>query len=119
MKHAFLIWLLFVITISLMPFPLKVQLGTIGRLHAAGHFFAFLVTVFLLCKELKGFSGRVAGCLSVFALAVTLEILEMVFYRNHFEWRDVAIDASGMVTGIILVTLVLLSEHTPRRLPRK
>ena len=119
MKSAFLVWLLFVITVSLMPFPMKMQLGTMGRLHAAGHYFAFLVTVFLLCKELKDLPGRVAGCAAAAALAILLEALETVMYRNRFEWRDVATDFAGVVTGIILVTLVLLSEHAPTRLPGK
>ena len=119
MKSLFTGWLVFVVIISLMPVHMKMQLGTMGHLHAAGHFFTFLVTALLLCRELEGLAGKVAGCFSALALAVILEALQVGFYRHPFEWTDVGTDASGIATGAILMTLILLSEKRPVSLPGK
>ncbi len=99
MRSLTLFWLLFVTALSLIPLHYKVELGTTGKLHPIGHFGAFLVAAGLLCWETRSLGQRLFRCCGALALAFLLEAAEMFFFRNRFEWTDVAVDALGILSG--------------------
>ncbi len=102
------VWLALITALSLAPFAVKSQLGTMGHLHDMGHFSIFLVTGFLLCWTGAGFRWRLARYLQACCIAALLEALETAIYHNHFEWRDVMVDALGAAGGWALVSVIPL-----------
>lgn len=102
-RHIWLLaaWILLVLLVSLLPLPLKHFLKTHGRFHNGAHFFAFLLTVLLLCWG-RSNAWMVASCAGAIGLAFLIEGAQTAFYHNNFEWRDILIDSLGAVVGGVL-----------------
>ena len=106
MRLLLIFWLLLIIALSLIPLDLKNELGTTGKLHQLGHYGAFLITAALLCWDANSLSHKILRCSGAFALGFTLEALEVLFYRNRFEWADVGTDSLGILSGCLFVILL-------------
>ena len=118
MRLLLIFWLLFIITLSLIPLELKNELGTTGKLHQLGHYGVFLITAALLCWDVESLSRKLLRCSGAFALGFSLELLEMLFYRNRFEWTDVGSDSLGILSGCFLVILLqVLAPGRRRKVP--
>ncbi len=102
------VWLALITALSLAPFAVKSQLGTMGHFHDLGHFSTFLVTGILLCWTGNTLSSRLARYVQVCCIAVLLEALETAIYRNRFEWRDVMVDAIGAAAGCAIASVIPL-----------
>jgi hypothetical protein len=105
-RTLFAAWLLLILALSLMPFKLKLSF-TIGRWHNAGHFLVFLVAAVLGCWRVRDVSSRLWRVLALVGLAIAIETGEkLATIRNPFEWGDLALDAAGVLCGLLL-SLVL------------
>lgn len=102
------VWLALITALSLAPFAVKSQLGTMGHFHDLGHFSIFLMTALLLCWTGDTVRWRLAGYVQVCCIAVLLEALETAIYRNRFEWRDVMVDALGAAAGCAIASVIPL-----------
>jgi VanZ family protein len=92
-------WIFFVLLVSLLPLPLKQSLQTHGRFHNAAHFFAFLITVLLICWNKRSNAWVAAACAGAMVIAFFIEGAQTALYHNLFEWDDVLVDSLGTVTG--------------------
>ena len=120
MRLLLIFWLLFIIALSLIPLELKNELGTTGKLHQLGHYGAFLITAALLCWDANSLSRKLLRCSGAFALGFALEALEVLFYRNRFEWTDIGTDSLGILSGCLLViVLQALAPGLRRHVPEK
>jgi VanZ family protein len=91
-------WIVLVLLISLLPLPFKNFLKTHGRFHNGAHFFAFLITVLLVCWG-RSNAWIVASCAGAICLAFLIEGAQTAFYHNDFEWGDILVDSLGAVAG--------------------
>lgn len=122
MRWIVCIWLATITALSLAPFEVKVQLGTMGRFHDLGHFSIFLLTAILLSWTGQGPKSKLVRCVGVCWIAAFLEALETAVYHNRFEWHDVIIDAFGAAIGFAVISMASLvpsgfhnSEVSPER----
>jgi len=97
-------WALLVLAISLAPLPIKRELHTTGRMHAAGHFVVFAITAFLLCWKAVGLQAKLPRLVAAVVFALVSEALEKLVYHPQFEWRDVILDTAGVLAGFIAAT---------------
>jgi hypothetical protein len=105
-RALFALWLLLILGLSVLPFNVKLAF-TIGRFHNAGHLLVFLVAAVLGCWRANGVSPRLLRLIGLVALAVAIEGVEkLVTYRNPFEWRDLALDVAGILSGFLLSFLL-------------
>ena len=98
---------------SLAPWIVKFRLGINGARHNRWHFAAFFITAIVFSKPgpfewqsdhqnllwQGGASSQVFRFLTASLIAISLEALEVAFYHNPFEWRDVWVDCAGIVMG--------------------
>jgi hypothetical protein len=101
-----LVWMILLIGLSVSPLSFKLKLHTVGPYHDFGHYIVYLLTAILICQVAKRFGGRVAGFFFALALALGQEWLENQMYHAGYEWKDVATDMAGTLSGFALVTLM-------------
>ncbi len=108
----FVIWLLLVTGISLVPFHVKLRLGTMGAWHNAGHVLAFIAATVLACWLVNSLPARVFCCLGVLVIALTLEKLEQLSSHLPYEWHDIRVDSIGILIGFLLTLLSRSASQT-------
>lgn len=106
MRIVTLLWLVFVVGISMMPLKFKYKAGTTGALHDPGHFVVFLVTAMLVCSSSPNLSSKLLRWFGICYFALTLEVLEWILYLNRMEWKDVLLDIAGAATGLALLSVI-------------
>jgi hypothetical protein len=111
------LWLAMLLAASLAPDSLKQQLGTKGPGHLAAHFLAFALTGIILCWNSLNLVSRLSRAIIGCGVALLLEILEALFYRNAVEWRDVAAGCLGVAFGFAVTTAT--ANKTPAGLVGK
>ena len=127
------LWLIVLTSFSLAPWIVKSRLGINGPRHNLWHFAAFFVTALIFSKpgpfdrqtlngkgnpvlcQWSGVSSRVLWALVPPLVAISLEALEVIFYHNRFEWRDVGVDCVGIAAGLVSLAIWqnLLLEAIP------
>jgi VanZ family protein len=106
-RQAFVfLWILFVIGLSLSPFDIKERLHTTGDLHDPGHYVAFAVTAGLLRGLQATFVRTVAVAVGAWSLGVIIEALQWTVYENALEWRDLGVNAIGVIIGTFIMYAV-------------
>jgi hypothetical protein len=113
-----IVWTTCLAALSLMPLSVKRTIGTTGVLHNGGHLAAFAITgiLFLQWRRPSRFQPWLLWPPAAFALA--LESAEAVLFHNAFEWRDVATDVLGLLTGLLIYRLCEVlgaGPSTPRQ----
>jgi hypothetical protein len=106
MRWAAAFWLLLLFGLALSPLPVKLYLHTIGRFHSAGHTIAFFVTALLLLWNARGLRSEVLRFTAALALALLMEFLENLFYHSGFEWNDILIDLTGIITAWVIALVI-------------
>jgi glycopeptide antibiotics resistance protein len=106
MRFIVFAWLALVVALSLIPLPFKVELGTTGSFHKAGHFAIFFVTAALLCWNTAKLHLKLLQAVLAVVLAMTLEWLEVIFYHAAFEWKDVFVDSCGVLLGMGAILVI-------------
>jgi hypothetical protein len=98
--------ILAVAIVSFLPGNDKYFLHTHGRYHSWGHLLAFSVIGFGVARIAHSFRGRVLFLFSALLLGLAIEYVEHVAYRNPLEWKDVLVDALGVLCGTLLAILM-------------
>ena len=93
-------WLVFLTTLSLAPYDVKLRLGTNGRFHELGHLAIFAVTSVIVCWAAATARQMLPRFLAICCFAILMEALETAIYRNAYEWRDVGVDVLGAALGV-------------------
>ncbi len=110
LRYLIWIWISCLVFGSLLPFGIKVKIGTTSQLHRPLHIVAFGLTAFLLLVLSTTYRQKITAIVFVFALAFGLELVEwLVNYHptySAFEWRDVLDDSYGIATAAILTGLL-------------
>ncbi len=107
------LWILIVITGSLLPQKAKVAMGTspaagkpvtvqIARTHRLVHYSAFGSTALLLIAIALSARQRRAALLGTIALGVGIEALQHVIYRSDFETIDARDDMIAACIGYLI-----------------
>jgi hypothetical protein len=110
-----ILWLAVLLCFSLAPWIVKFRLGINGARHNRWHFAAFFITAIVFSKPglfdrqspndhqsllwQGGASSQAFRFLTASLIAISLEALEVAFYHNPFEWRDVCVDCAGIAMG--------------------
>jgi hypothetical protein len=104
MRYLFLLWLVFLVCLSLSPFEVKAELHSMGRYHNLGHFVAFTITTAWLAWNARTLAGRAALSLVAVGIALGTELLERFRFHNPYEWRDAYTDCAGVLFGFVIVS---------------
>ena len=111
------VWLALVLAVSITPLSFKLKLHTIGVCHNLGHYVVYTVTGILLWLVVERWYLRVFAFMGGVTLAYGQEWAENKLYHAGFEWKDVATDLAGLVTGFALMLLImaLVEDSTQQR----
>jgi len=102
-RFVLILWLVFLVTLSMLPLGIKNQIGTTGHLHNIGHVLAFTITGMLLTwKAESSFLRLMLACVALL-IGFGLELLEHAVYKDLFEWSDVLLDAIGTLIALAIV----------------
>jgi hypothetical protein len=104
-RVLFTVWIMLIVSLSLVPLKVKFHLGTTGRWHNAGHLVMFFVATVLACRMVNSVYSKLAGCVGLVGIAFTMEWVEKVSYHIPYEWRDVRFDCTGILCGVLLLLL--------------
>jgi len=85
---------------SLIPWPVKVLLGTTGAAHAPLHIASFAAAALMITERLLP-NMRVWTWIGMVALGVVIEVIQWTMFRHEFEWLDVVYDATGVGIAVL------------------
>ena len=105
-RFALAVWLALLIAVSLFPLAFKLKLHTSGPFHDYVHYIAFILTAIFLWLITERPSGKVFSFFGGIAFSYAQEWAENRIYHAGFEWRDVATDLVGLMSGYVLMLLV-------------
>lgn len=114
------LWLCVMLYFSSVPDPYA-ALGGEGTTLSdlLGHFFGFLVLALLVLRWVRSRQGAPGmgsmgwTAMACFAYAVFDELHQMPIPGRYFEWHDIAIDAAGVVVGLMADGLWRLCRRKP------
>ncbi len=117
-------WLLLVVGLALAPWQVKLRLGLSARHHDAWHLVGFFLTAIVFSDLVQGQQAgytpsrvvrrRIVQSLAAVVIAISSEILEVLWFRSPFEWRDVIVDCAGVVLGCAVAWHLTDLLYTPR-----
>ena len=103
LRYVAAFWIVGLVLGSLLPFRIKVAIGTTSQLHRPLHMFAFGSATFLYLLLSRNRYEKLAVCALMIAIAVVLELVEfrLTYHPKYsvFEWRDVLDDSYGIITA--------------------
>ena len=114
MRFVLFAWVLCIVAFSIAPIPFKDLFHTRGHWHYVGHFAVFFSSAILFCWRSRGAARKGLACLGLFILALVVEALEHLIYRNGFEWQDVAVDTAAIVAGLLVIAIAESLDSRPR-----
>jgi hypothetical protein len=114
MRLFLALWLGLVIAVSISPVSFKLKLHTIGPFHDFSHYIVYLLTGIFFWLAAGRWYGRLAGFVLGVLISAGQEWTENKLYRAGFEWKDVATDLAGLISGFALMLLItaLLTDPT-------
>jgi len=87
--------------VSFLPGSDKRALHTSGRLHSLGHLVAFSVVGYVAGRISLSLRVRVLVFLGALIFGLGIEIGEHLVFHGGLEWKDVLVDAVGVVCGTL------------------
>ena len=105
MRWAVSLWLILLFALALAPLHVKRYLHTTGHLHSAGHTIAFFITALLLLWNARGGRAELQRFAVALALAFGMEYAENFFYHAPFEWPDILLDLTGIITAWVVTSV--------------
>jgi hypothetical protein len=102
--------ILAVAIVSFLPGNDKYILHTHGRYHSWGHLLAFSAIGFGVARISHSFRGRVFFLFSALLLGFAIEYAEHLIFLGPLEWKDIVVDAFGVLCGTLLAILVAPEE---------
>jgi hypothetical protein len=106
LRLAFAVWLALLVVVSIFPVSFKLKLHTVGPYHDYGHYIAFILTGIFIWLIAGRTYGKVLGFAGGAAFSFAQEWAENKLYHAGFEWKDVATDGAGLITGFALMLLI-------------
>ena len=110
LRYVSFFWIIGLVFGSLLPFHIKVAIGTTSQLHRPLHMFAFGFATFLFLLLSRNRNEKLAVCVSMIAIAAALELLEfrLTYHPKYsvFEWRDLVDDTYGIIMATAAFVLV-------------
>jgi hypothetical protein len=101
LRIAATVWLALLILGSLQPARPAMVTGNHRQIHWVA-FAGAAVLLFLLAGTRR---QEILGACTIFALGVSLEILQHLIYRHPMEWRDIADDGLAILVAFALYQL--------------
>jgi hypothetical protein len=95
--------------LSFLPWRDKHALHTTGRFHSLGHLLAFSIVALLTVRISRSPLARILAFISSLIFGFGIESAERLVYHSRLEWKDVLVDAAGVVGGTLIAIL-----STPR-----
>jgi hypothetical protein len=88
--------------VSFLPTADKRVLHSEGRLHYWGHLVVFSVVGYVASRTARSPWGHIVVFLSAVIFGLGIEIGEHLVFRSPLEWKDVLVDAFGVIAGTLL-----------------
>jgi hypothetical protein len=105
-------WIAVVAVVSLAPLNVKNDLHTTGQLHFYGHFLIYAFTALIAIPLGTVPRQQVLIVFSIWCAGAALEVIQVVIYKNEFEWADVLTNTLGLCSGATFA-LALAARRTP------
>jgi uncharacterized membrane protein len=96
---------------SFLPPADKRRLHSEGRFHSWGHLAVFCVVGFVAARTAHSLWARIAVFSAAIAFGFAIEYGEHCVFGSPLEWKDVLVDALGVIGGTLIAMVV-----APRRL---
>jgi hypothetical protein len=90
-----------VAVLSFLPGEDKHALHTRGRFHSWGHLLAFATVAFLVAGTTRSMRGRIFFFVFALIFGFGIEIGEHLLFQGPLEWKDVLVDALGVICGTV------------------
>jgi hypothetical protein len=99
--------------LSFLPPWDKAMLHTRGKFHSWGHLLAFAVIAYFVARAARTARGKIL--LFVFSLifGVGIEVSEHLMFGAPVEWKDVLVDALGVIAGTLMAMLTTPAARKP------
>ena len=97
--------------VSFLPNGDKHLLHTRGRYHSWGHLVAFSVVGYVAARISRSSYARVLIFIGSLVFGLGIEVGEHFVFHNPLEWKDVLVDAFGVVGGT-LIAMVSAPKET-------
>jgi hypothetical protein len=88
------------------------MLHTRGRFHSWGHLIVFFLVAYILARTTQSLRGRILIFLGSLVLGFGIEAGERLVFGSHMEWKDVLVDAAGVIGGTLLAIFTAPVEET-------
>jgi hypothetical protein len=85
---------------SLIPWPVKVLLGTTGVAHVPLHIASFAAAGFVITERVPR-NVSMWVWIGMVALGVVIEAMQWTIFGHGFEWLDVVYDATGVLIAVL------------------
>ena len=96
--------------VSFLPGADKRALHTTGRLHSLGHLVAFSVVGYVAGRTTRSLWVRVLVFIGALIFGLGIEIAEHLVYHIAVEWKDVLVDAVGVVGGTLFALAIAKTQ---------
>ena len=96
--------------LSFLPGRDKHALHTTGRFHSFGHLLAFSIVALLAIKISRSVLARILVFIGSLLFGFGIESAEHLVYHNLLEWKDVLVDALGVIGGTLIGLLTAPKE---------
>jgi len=112
-----LVWIVCLISVSLLPYEAKVAMGTrpgypvdphakvVTLRHRAVHWLSFGGTAVLLLLLARNRYQEVAATLATIALGCAIEFAQAAIYQGKIEWWDMRDDTYAALAALALMQL--------------
>ena len=91
---------------SFVPYVWKVQWGLHGRQHFRAHVIVFMLLGLMAFLSVHTLQSRLRRTVGLGLLALTIEILQSLWFGNRFEWPDIQADIIGALFTLTIVQLL-------------
>jgi hypothetical protein len=91
-----------VVVLSLLPDGDKSALHTRGRFHSLGHFLVFGFVAYVAGRTSRSVRVRILLFVGVVLFGFGVELVEHLTYLAALEWKDVWVDAAGVIVGTLI-----------------
>ncbi len=107
-------WVLLVVAASFLPYHLKQDLHTKGRLHLWYHMLAFGIGALLLANAAWSRSAQITFLITALFMGWLLEFGQHAIYGTQLEIDDILMDGFGLMLGTLLFFVLGSGASAPK-----
>ena len=96
--------------LSFLPQRDKQWLHTEGKWHSLGHLVALGAIAYVATRISHTRRGRLLLFLASLGLGIAIEVGEHLVFRNQLEWKDILMDATGVVLGTLIAIVSMAKK---------